>query len=226
MSIQNKLFIVAVLVAFTALGFSQHTVMKLKKDLAQSEERRYLLSKKLQKLEEDKKASLEEIERMKILLSDKEKEIKKQLQNNIDLNNENRKLAEQNNILKKEIEKEIEKRKEIVVSRSSQYKNSSIPQSSRSLTVEASGYTANCAEGCTGITATGINLNANRNAKVIAVDPRVIPLGTKVYVEGYGYAVAGDTGGAIKGNKIDLHFATHNQAINWGRRTVTVKILN
>ena len=62
-------------------------------------------------------------------------------------------------------------------------------------------------------TATGINLRANPNVKVIAVDPRVIPLGTKVYVEGYGYAVAADTGGAIKGNKIDVFFPSKSDAI-------------
>ncbi len=59
----------------------------------------------------------------------------------------------------------------------------------------------------------------------IAVDPRVIPLGTRVYVVGYGYAVAEDTGGAIKGNIIDLFMETENQCINWGRRNVTVYIL-
>ena len=64
----------------------------------------------------------------------------------------------------------------------------------------ATAYTAHC-NGCSGITATGINLRANPNLKVIAVDPSVIPLGSKVWVEGYGYAVAGDTGGAIKGNE-------------------------
>jgi 3D (Asp-Asp-Asp) domain-containing protein len=60
---------------------------------------------------------------------------------------------------------------------------------------------------------------------VIAVDPKVIPLGTKVYVEGYGEAVAGDTGGAIKGNKIDVHMSTKQKATNWGVRTVKVQIL-
>ncbi|MFK2826372.1 LysM peptidoglycan-binding domain-containing protein [Bacillus sp. B190/17] len=95
----------------------------------------------------------------------------------------------------------------------------------KTLTVTATAYTAECA-GCSGVTATGINLNANRNAKVIAVDPNVIPLGSKVYVEGYGTAVAGDTGGAIKGNRIDLHVPTKDQAVNWGRRTVNVTILN
>ncbi|KAB7706623.1 LysM peptidoglycan-binding domain-containing protein [Bacillus aerolatus] len=95
----------------------------------------------------------------------------------------------------------------------------------KTISVSATAYTAQCA-GCSGITATGINLNNDRNAKVIAVDPNVIPLGSKVYVEGYGTAVAGDTGGAIKGNKIDLHVPTKDQALDWGRRTVNVTILN
>lgn len=95
----------------------------------------------------------------------------------------------------------------------------------KTLTVTATAYTANCS-GCTGITATGINLHANPNAKVIAVDPKVIPLGTKVYVEGYGTAIAGDTGGAIKGNKIDLFFSSHNKAIQFGRQTLTITILD
>jgi 3D (Asp-Asp-Asp) domain-containing protein len=94
----------------------------------------------------------------------------------------------------------------------------------RTFAVEATAYTANCA-GCSGITATGINLNNDRNAKVIAVDPNVIPLGTEVYVEGYGYAVAGDTGGAIKGHKIDIHVPTKAEAYSWGRRTVNITIL-
>ena len=78
-------------------------------------------------------------------------------------------------------------------------------------------YTANCS-GCSGTTATGLNLHANPNSKVIAVDPRVIPLGTKVHVEGYGYAIAADTGGAIKGNKIDVFFPSKQTAMNWGTK--------
>ena len=50
----------------------------------------------------------------------------------------------------------------------------------------------------------GHDLTANPNMKMIAVDPKVIPLGSKVWVEGYGEAIAGDTGGAIKGNRIDI----------------------
>ena len=61
--------------------------------------------------------------------------------------------------------------------------------------------------------------------KVIAVDPNVIPLGTKVWVEGYGNAVAADTGGAIKGNKIDVLVPTTSKAKSWGRKKVRIKVL-
>lgn len=91
--------------------------------------------------------------------------------------------------------------------------------------MEATAYTASC-EGCSGVTATGINLKENPDAKVISVDPNVIPLGTKVYVEGYGEAIAGDTGGAIKGNKIDIFIPNKEDAINYGRQSVKVTILD
>ena len=95
----------------------------------------------------------------------------------------------------------------------------------REIYVTSTAYTASC-NGCSGTTATGVNLLANPNAKVIAVDPRVIPLGSKVYVEGYGYAIASDTGGAIKGNKIDVFFPSKTDAYRWGRQTVKIKILD
>ncbi|GAB3058019.1 3D domain-containing protein [Virgibacillus ainsalahensis] len=94
----------------------------------------------------------------------------------------------------------------------------------KTISVESTAYTAGCS-GCSGVTATGMNLNENPNAKVIAVDPNVIPLGTEVYVEGYGHAVAADTGGAINGNKIDVHVPTKDQAYSWGRKTVDVTIV-
>lgn len=94
----------------------------------------------------------------------------------------------------------------------------------KEIVVSASAFTATC-NGCSGVTSTGINLKRNPDVKVIAVDPKVIPLGTKVYVEGYGYAVAGDTGSAIKGNKIDVFFSSKSEAYKWGRKSVKVKIL-
>lgn len=71
---------------------------------------------------------------------------------------------------------------------------------------------------------TAIGIIARRG--VVAVDPSVIKLGTRLYVEGYGDAVAGDTGGAIRGGRIDLCFATYDEAMEFGRRTVKVYILN
>lgn len=94
----------------------------------------------------------------------------------------------------------------------------------KEMTVEATAYTAYC-YGCIGITAYGIDLRSNPEEKVIAVDPTVIPLGTKVWVEGYGEAIAGDTGGAIKGNRIDVFIPTYDGAIEWGRQEITLKIL-
>ena len=90
--------------------------------------------------------------------------------------------------------------------------------------VTATAYTVDC-DGCSGKTAVGIDLHKNPNQKVIAVDPSLIPLGTKVYVEGYGYAVAGDTGGAINGNKIDVYVPTSAEAHNWGVKKVKIKVI-
>lgn len=85
------------------------------------------------------------------------------------------------------------------------------------LDMVATAYTADCA-GCSGYTASGYR--AGRG--IVAVDPRVIPLGTKLYIPGYGFAVAGDTGGAIRGDRIDLGFDSLSDAIQFGRRPVRV----
>lgn len=93
----------------------------------------------------------------------------------------------------------------------------------KSMYVTATAYTDTCA-GCSGVTAIGINLRKNPYKKVIAVDTNVIPLNTIVYVHGYGLAIAGDTGGAIKGRKIDVYMKSKKQAIKWGRKKVKITI--
>ncbi|MFL2060342.1 3D domain-containing protein [Marinilactibacillus psychrotolerans] len=95
--------------------------------------------------------------------------------------------------------------------------------SGRTVQVSATGYSTQQANLSTH-TATGIDLRVN--PRVIAVDPSVIPLGSTVEIPGKGVYIAGDTGGAIKGNKIDIHFSTVSEAFAWGRKTITVKILN
>ncbi|WP_373562343.1 3D domain-containing protein [Halobacillus litoralis] len=94
----------------------------------------------------------------------------------------------------------------------------------RTVAVEATAYTAFC-EGCSGTTYTGIDLRANPDQKVIAVDPSVIPLGSKVRVPGYGTATAGDIGGDIEGHRIDLFMAEESDAFDYGRRQIEVEIL-
>ncbi|PFU41844.1 enterotoxin [Bacillus cereus] len=99
----------------------------------------------------------------------------------------------------------------------------------RELTVVATAYTADPSENGTYggrvLTAMGHDLTENPNMRIIAVDPKVIPLGSKVWVEGYGEAIAGDTGSAIKGNRIDVLMGSKSKAMNWGRQTVKVKVL-
>lgn len=97
---------------------------------------------------------------------------------------------------------------------------SSTPSGGKTYKMESTAYSGG------GTTAYGIKLSANPGLKVIAVDPRIIPLGSKVWVEGYGEAIAGDTGGAIKGNIVDVYFPNESQCYSWGRRMVTVKVLN
>ena len=95
----------------------------------------------------------------------------------------------------------------------------------KEITVAATAYTANC-KGCSGITKTGVDLNANPDQKVIAVDPAVIPLGSKVHVEGYGYATAEDIGGGINGHEIDVFIPKQSDALEWGRKQVKVTIID
>jgi Uncharacterized protein conserved in bacteria len=75
-----------------------------------------------------------------------------------------------------------------------------------------------------GTTATGVNLTANPNAKVIAVDPNVIPLGSTVTIPGLGSFTAADTGGAIQGHRIDVHMPTTQAALNFGVRSMQVTV--
>ena len=99
-------------------------------------------------------------------------------------------------------------------------------QAKKEFYVEATAYTAYC-KGCSGLTRwRELDLRKNPHLKVIAVDPKLIPLGSKVYVEGYGYAIAADTGGGIKGYEIDIFMPNVSDALEWGRKRVRVRVLN
>ncbi len=88
------------------------------------------------------------------------------------------------------------------------------PSGERTLTVSSTGYTIR------GRTSTGIPTAPG----VVAVDPSVIPLGTRLTIPGYGVGIAADTGSAVQGNTIDVWFPTKALALQWGRRVVTVTI--
>lgn len=87
----------------------------------------------------------------------------------------------------------------------------------KTLTVESTAYTHTGNK-----TATGVEPREG----LIAVDPKVIAMGSKVYVEGYGYAIAADTGGDIRGNRIDVFFSSLRQCIDWGRKPVHIYVLD
>jgi 3D (Asp-Asp-Asp) domain-containing protein len=89
-----------------------------------------------------------------------------------------------------------------------------LTQGGRTFTVTATGYSL------PGRTATGVSVGYG----IVAVDPNVIPLGTKMTIPGYGQGVAADTGGAIVGARIDLWFPTRSEALAWGTRTVSITL--
>lgn len=100
-----------------------------------------------------------------------------------------------------------------------------LAQARRLLTLEATGYDpgpVDNSRGWVGTTKSGERARFG----IVAVDPRVIPLGTRVYVEGYGPGLAADIGGAIKGKRIDLCFNSTRQANAWGRRKTRVWVVD
>lgn len=121
----------------------------------------------------------------------------------------------------------IKEPKKQVVAKGSKIEGPVVPsrgqiEAKRVMTCQATAYLPTGNKTATG---TVPRQGSNSNYGTIAVDPSVIPLGTKVYIEGYGFAIAEDTGGAVKGNIIDLFMTSRSAAINWGRRSVKVYIL-
>lgn len=93
----------------------------------------------------------------------------------------------------------------------------------RELYMEATAYTPTVEETDSDPWTTASGMKSGLG--IVAVDSEIIPLGSKLYIEGYGYGIAGDTGGAIKGNRIDVFFYSHDEMISWGRRWVRVFVL-
>src|SRR5207248_3620591 len=88
------------------------------------------------------------------------------------------------------------------------------PKGGQRMTVDATCYILK------GTTASGLPVGPG----IVAVDPTVIPLGTRMYIPGYGNGIAADVGGGIKGKTIDLWYSTYAQCAKWGLRTVTITV--
>lgn len=141
--------------------------------------------------------------------------------NKININSQTEKIKPQN----KNVEKMVDKQEEIIyneVELEQPNQNINIEENDNYIIMIATAYTKSIEEGThKGITRSGTQVSRG----TVAVDPRVIPLGTKLYVENYGHAVALDTGGAIKENRIDLYMETKDEAFEFGRKEVRVWII-
>lgn len=98
----------------------------------------------------------------------------------------------------------------------------SVTTPNKELICSTTAYTADAGSS----TASGRVVERKPNGiSTVSVDPNVIPLGTFLYIEGYGYAVAADTGSAIKGNEVDVYFDNSSECYDWGRKTVNVTVI-
>ncbi|ATI60100.1 cell wall-binding protein EntB [Bacillus cereus] len=211
-------------------------IVKAKEEVKVKEEEK---AKEIAKAKEEEKAreiaKAKEEEKAREIAKDKEEEKAREIAKakeeekarEIAKDKEEEKAKEIAKAKEEEKAREIAKAKE--EERAKEVSKNNIQSAKRELTVVATAYTADPSENGTYggrvLTAMGHDLTANPNMRIIAVDPKVIPLGSKVWVEGYGEAIAGDTGSAIKGNRIDVLMGSKSKAMNWGRQTVKVKIL-
>lgn len=180
--------------------------------------------KKSERLKENEILNLEsKIKTVNEKLTEKENEILKLEEELNKVKNENENLKEENSNLKSENEKL--KDKEVAINT-----NSDNDISGRKINVVATAYTSDC-KGCTGITSTGYDVRKNKTyngMKIIASDPNIIPMNSVVLIKTDNSsfkAISLDTGGAIKGNRIDILMDTKDDAYNFGRQNVEVTIL-
>lgn len=204
----------------------EETLTEIKKEKLQNKKRKESLKKKQQELivlieklqsEDNKLASVEADVKQNIAAA----EARKAMQAKQVTENENEAKTKTETQTKTKDKATVER--EVVEKVDEPEKETQDNTDKKTFTVTATAYTIESAGG-SGVTSTGIDLRENPNAKVIAVDPNVIPLGSVVHVEGYGYAIAGDIGSAINSNKIDVYVPNHQAAIEWGVRTVEVTI--
>lgn len=184
---------------------------------------------------EDKQAKLnDEAEKMEKALGEKDITIDGFEKTNDVLESENVELQKKRDELQAEIDRLLlssvsESNVENVENETDSYYDEETNQTSEittdgnwtTMTVSATAYSTNEA-GLSAYTATGINLH--ENPQVVSVDPNIIPLGSTVVIDGFGTFIAGDTGGAIVGNKIDIHMTDLSACYAFGRQSVQIRV--
>ncbi|MED1204520.1 3D domain-containing protein [Heyndrickxia acidicola] len=224
----------------TLFNADDDIIKEQKDDIAKIQEDKKAIDKKQASLQEDQSQLLAKQNELQANLKAKQmklNELKSSYSSiNKDLSAANQsksslqaKISDIQSALQKEEQAAQAQAKQIAVQPANQtppqsVSNDSSPSGSKEFYVTATAYSHDDTKG--DITTLGYNIATNPNMKLIAVDPSVIPLGKKVWVEGYGIAIAGDTGGAIQGNRIDILMPNSQAALNFGRQTVKVIILN
>lgn len=189
------------------LSESNSKIKKLDDLLKQSETKFNGKDKEVKELNDQLKKEQDNIKKIKIELDDALARKEQRTDNQYAVNSDTQEVAQSS--------------ESVAINNQSQATTPVSSGSGRSMTVEATAYDG---YSMGGMTASGVRINSQGD-RVIAVDPSVIPLGSRVYVEGYGEAIAADTGGAIKGGIIDLNMS-QSEAIAWGRRPVNITILD
>ncbi|WP_233546760.1 3D domain-containing protein [Exiguobacterium sp. AM39-5BH] len=147
---------------------------------------------------------------------------------------EQKRIAEEKRVAAEKVQQEEAKRQAAIAKQQTTTPTSiasSVSTTGRSIQAESTAYTNDAADngsyGGRVLTATGHDVTDSifyKGMRIIAVDPSIIPLGTVVHIDGIGQAIALDTGGRIQGNIVDLLVDTNNEAMNWGRRHITITL--
>lgn len=227
LSVISVIFISAFVSAMHSYNKAENEVDSMRKEILELDSEIESKSETIGELESEIDTEKKKVDELEVEIETKNQDIENKDSTIQELRDEN--LKNKSKIKKLE---ESKSNNDVSVSRSNSYKgkNGNAVSNPQSVTYTATAYTAYC-NGCSGVTKEGIDLRANPNSKVIAVDPSRIPLGSLVEVTSSSYPsvngryIAGDTGGAIKGNKIDIFIPSKTTAYEFGRRDVQVKII-
>jgi 3D (Asp-Asp-Asp) domain-containing protein len=213
----KKVMATFILTGLIFTGSNYYHMQEKEDEIEQLKVEQGLRDSEIAKLEDDVKSKIESIEEVGSKLSEVLTEAEKIKSENSKLKAQNKELQNKN----KELQNQVNFKKE----------TKGVDEGGRKLNVEMTAYIAQCSEGCTGITATGIDIRGittYQGHRIVATDPDVIPLHSimKVDVNGESFtAISLDTGGAIDGHIVDYLVGSTSQAYDFGRQNATITIL-